>query len=470
MTTTPSTDQANALDRITDWHKSLNVDIVHCNGSGRSALSGCPKTPHTHATGHAPVISLGGLAGTGKTTLMQQLEDALGIQAVFGVPTHKAGAVLRKKLVGDQSHRVRTFHSLIYHMHATYHCALTGKQVRRVVDKCTCGQPDACECPARFDPCAPKADHVCHITESLSPERREHLGGHRDIVIIDEASMLSRANVEDIRSFGVPLILVGDYGQLPPVMDEMNPWTKNPEVRLTHIHRQNAESGILQAAYDVRQHGHLTQRRYGNGEAVRYPLSHPEMEGVFERWDPDPDRVIITHTNRLRAQVNASHHGEGPPHPGDRVVSLGGRPYDAVRVHPEGTSYRASSDFLLVHNGMTGTITHITDRGGPTLDMVVRLDDHVLATPGAPVHLLVGGCARAQFGAEKELSWASPERPKNSRLWDYAYALTAHKAQGSEFSQVIVMDEGISGGIYPQWMYTALTRAKEGVIVADYRR
>lgn len=470
MTTTPSTDQANALDRITDWHNSLDVDIVHCNGSGRSALSGCPKTPHTHASGHAPVISLGGLAGTGKTTLMQQLETALGVQAVYGVPTHKAGAVLRRKLLGDQSHRVRTFHSLIYHMHATYHCERTGRQVRRIVDHCTCRQKDACECPARFDPCTPKADHVCHIAESLTPERREYLGGHREIVIIDESSMLSRENVEDIRSFGVPLIVVGDYGQLPPVMDEMNPWTKNPEVRLTHVHRQSAESGILQAAYDVRQHGHLTRHRYGNGDAVRYPLSHPEMEGVFERWRPDPDRIIITHTNRLRAQINASHHGDGPLHPGDRVVALGGRTYDAVRVYPEGRSYRASSDFLLVHNGMTGTVTHITDRGGPTLDMVVRLDDHVLATPDEPVHLLVGACARAQFGAEKELSWASPERPKNSRLWDYAYALTAHKAQGSEFSQVIVMDEGISGGIYPQWMYTALTRAKAGVIVADYRR
>lgn len=470
MTTTLSADQANALDRITDWHASLDVDIVHCNGSGSRALPNCPRAPHTHASGHGPVISLGGLAGTGKTTLMRTLEKELGVQAVFGTPTHKAKRVLEGKLTGAQAHQVRTYQSLIYHMHATYHCEKTGRQVRRVVDHCSCGQTDSCECPARFDPCAPKADHTCHITESLSPERREYLGGHREIVIIDESSMLSREQVEDVRSFGIPVVLVGDHGQLPPVKADMNPWTRNPEVLLTQIHRQGLDSGILQAAHDVRRHGHLTQHRYGHGDAVRYPLSHPQMKGVLDRWEPGPNRIIITHSNRLRAEINASHHGGGPPCPGDRVVALGGRTYEAVRVYPQGTSYRASGDFLMVHNGMTGTVLNVTDRGGPALDMVVQLDDHVLATPNAPVCLLVGACARAQFGAEKELSWGSPERPRNCHLWDYAYALTAHKAQGSEFSQVVVMDEGANGGIYPQWMYTSITRAKDAVIVTDYRR
>ena len=471
MTITLSTDQANALDRITDWYNRLDTKLIHCNGNGPHAQPNCPKAPHTHSSGRAPVIAMGGLAGTGKTSLMQALERALGVQAVFGTPTHKAAAVLRKKLPGDQSARVRTYHSLIYHMHATYHCDVTRRQVARVIDHCSCKQTDACECPARFEPCNKLADHTCHISESLSAERREYLGGHRELVIIDESSMLSLKEVEDVRSYGVPVVLVGDFGQLPPVMDEMNPWTKNPEVLLTHVHRQGADSGILQAAYDVRRNGRLTQYRYGRGDAVRYRASDPVMHGVIERWQPGPDSVIITHSNRLRGDINSMLHGEGPLRPGDRVVALGGRTYETIRVIPDGASYRTTAQFLHVHNGMTGTVTHVHDRGGPTLDMVVQLDDHVLATPDEPVSLLVGACARAQFGAPKDLSWDSPLRPKNSRLWDYAYALTAHKAQGSEFEKVIVMDEGITGGgIYPQWMYTAVTRAKKGVIITDYRR
>lgn len=472
MTTmTLSTDQANALDYITDWYKNLDTNIIHCNGHKKMlGVGACPTMPHTHGTGTAPILALGGLAGTGKTTLMQALENALGIQAVFGTPTHKAAAVLRRKLTGDQSHRVRTYHSLIYHMRPVYHCDTTGKLVARIVDTCTCQQDDDCQCPARFEPCTPKADHSCKIREELAQERRRYLGGHREIVIIDEASMLSREQVEDVRSFGVPVILVGDYGQLPPVKAEMNPWMLNPDVVLTQIHRQGADSGILRAAHDVRAHGYLTSNRYGNGDAVRYRLSDPLMQGVFERWVPGPNRIIITHSNRLRAEVNAAHHGEGPLHPGDRVVALGGQPYDAVRVGMVGASYVATADFLQVHNGMTGTVRHVYDRGGPTLDMVVQLDDHVLATPDAPVCLLVAGCARAQFGAERDLWKNSPDRPKNSRLWDYAYALTAHKAQGSEFSQVIVMDEGAPGDTYARWLYTAITRAKDAAVIASYRR
>jgi ATP-dependent exoDNAse (exonuclease V) alpha subunit len=357
-------------------------------------------------------------------------------------------------------------------MSPLYHCDISGRRVRRVVENCTCGQSDACQCPARFDPCTTPATHeTCKVKEELTWERRQYLGGHHDVIIIDESSMLSEEQVEDVRSFGLPVILVGDHGQLSPVKADMNPWIKNPDVLLTQIHRQGADSGILEAAHDVRTHGYMTRARYGRGDAVRYPLSHPEMRGVFERWVPDPDRIIITHSNRLRAEINATHHGDGPLHPGDRVVALGGQPYDTVRVEMEGGTYRATRDFLLVHNGMTGTVRHVRDNGGPTLDMVVELDDHPLATPNVPVCLLVGAVCRAQFGAETDLWRNDPRRPKDSRLWDYAYALTAHKAQGSEFSQVIVMDEGITGGgIYPRWMYTALTRAKDAVIVANYRR
>lgn len=466
-----STDQANALDRINDWYASQPVTVVHCNGGSDlgSGLGTCPPVPHTHANGRtAPAISLGGLAGTGKTTLMRMLEQQLGVRAVFGTPTHKAAAVLRKKLGTDQGARVRTYHSLIYHMRPVYHCDTTGKLVRRIVDNCTCQQADACQCPARFDPCGGQPAHTCKIREELTEERRRYLGGHRDVIIIDESSMLSTAQVNDVRAFGVPVVLVGDHGQLPPVKADMNPWTKNPEVLLTQIHRQGADSGILEAAYDVRQHGHLTRARYGSGDAVRYRLSDPVMQGVFDRWENGPESIIITHSNRLRAEINAAYHGGGPPRAGDRVVALGGQVYDAPRMSLDNIP---TKEFLQVHNGMTGTVRHIHDNGGLTLGMTVELDEHVLATPGAPVCLLIGNACRAQFGAPADLWKNDASRPKDSVLWDYAYALTAHKAQGSEFDRVIVMDEGITtGGIYPQWMYTSLTRAKKGVVVASYRR
>lgn len=457
-----SPDQSKALDRMLEWYTALKTDLRHCGGG-----SECPMYEHTHGDGIAPIYSLGGWAGTGKTTLMEELDRNLHGDAVFGTPTHKAAGVLRRKLSGDQSVRVRTYHSLVYHMHGIFRCSVTGVIVTKQLGSCTCGQSDACECPMRFDPCGKGGEHTCHITQELKPERRQFLGGHRDIVIIDESSMLSKQQVEDVRSFGVPVLLVGDAGQLPPIKDAMNPWTMNPDVELTEIHRQGADSGILQAAHEVRKEGAMLRTSYGKGDAIRMQRHDPRTAALLERFTPGPDRALITYTNSLRARFNRQYHGEGPPREGDRVVALGGRPYEADLVELTGTSFRLLGMVIQVHNGMTGTIRRASQRSIVT-EMVVELDDHPLATADKPVLLYIGAAPTAQFGAQRELSHDSPQRPKGSHLWDYAYALTAHKAQGSEFAQVIVMDQ--KPPEYQQWMYTALTRASQAVVAVAYAR
>ena len=457
-----SPDQSKALDYMLDWYAGIKADLRHCDGG-----DGCPAYPHTHGDGRAPVMSLGGWAGSGKTTLMKELDRQLTGDAVFGTPTHKAAGVLRSKLPGDQSVRVRTYHSLVYHMHGIFRCSITGAVVTKQEGSCTCGQSDACECPMRFDPCGKGATHTCHITQELKPERRQYLGGHRDIVIIDESSMLSKAQVEDVRSFGVPVLLVGDAGQLPPIKDAMNPWTMNPDVELTEIHRQGADSGILQAAHEVRKEGAMLHASYGRGDAVRIRRDGPHFNALLERFTPGPERALITYTNSLRSTFNRAYHGEGPPREGDRVVALGGRPYEADLVELTGTGFRLLGTVIQVHNGMSGTLRKASQRSIMT-EMVVELDDHPLATPEQPVLVYIGAAPTAQFGAQGELPYNSPQRPKGSHLWDYAYALTAHKAQGSEFNQVIVMDQRPPE--YQQWMYTALTRASQAVVAVAYAR
>jgi exodeoxyribonuclease-5 len=454
--------QSKIIDEMIDWYEGLPKTWVHCNGS-----TDCPSWPHTHGVGRAPVKSLGGLAGTGKTTMMKELDLLLKGEAVFGTPTHKAAGVLRKKLSAEQAERVRTYHSLVYQMSGVFRCSVTRGFVSAVKAKCTCGQEDACECPMSFLPCGTGVKHECHVTQELKAEPRLHLGGHRDIVIIDESSMLSKEHVEDVRKFGVPVLLVGDHGQLPPIKDPMNPWTLKPDWELTEIHRQGADSGILQAAHDVRRSGKMTQVSYGSpkADAVRLRRTDPRIKALLDRFNPATEGAIITYTNKLRAEFNRAYHGEGPVREGDRVVALGGRPYEAARVRMEDGVPRATGEFVFVHNGMTGTVLKASARGVVT-ELTVELDDHRLAKPGDPVVILTGGVPTAQFGAEKELPFNSPQRPRGSHLWDYAYALTAHKAQGSEFDKVIVVDQ--KPPEYVRWLYTALTRAKKAVVVIDW--
>jgi len=464
-----SSGQETALDQIMAWYGRLPRTWTHCNGA-----TDCPKHPHTHGNGYeAPVYSLGGLAGTGKTTLMRVLDESIDGEAVFGTPTHKASSVLRKKLPSSQAARVRTYHSLVYQMTPVYRCDVTKTKVSTILEKCACGRgDDTCECPMKFLPCGKGVEHSCHVTVELREELRKHLGGHRDLVIIDESSMLSNRQVTDIMKFGVPILVVGDRHQLPPIKDPMNRWTSKPDVELTEIHRQGADSGILEAANDVRVNGRMMKNAYGGGEkpdTVRLTRNNPQTNALLDRFVPGRDGALITWTNKLRAVFNLAYHakvvGEGAPGPGDRVVALGGQPYEAARVRVDEGVPRATGEFIMVHNSMTGTVLKASERGFVT-ELTVELDDHPLAKPDDPVVILTGGCPLAQFGSETELAFNDPRRPKGSHLWDYGYALTAHKAQGSEFDKVIVIDQRPMS--YNQWMYTAITRGKKAVIVVDW--
>lgn len=462
-----SPDQEKGLDQILDWYRKQSRSWIHCNGA-----TDCPSFPHTHGTGAlAPVFAVGGWAGSGKTTLMRVLDETIDGEVMFGTPTHKAAGVLRKKLSPEQAERVRTYHSVVYQMTPNYRCTATNRLVMKISTKCTCGQEDACECPVTFLPCGSGGTHECKVTQELKAERRQHLGGHRDVIVIDESSMLSKQHVEDVRRFGVPVILVGDSGQLPPIKDAMNPWTLKPDVELTEIHRQGADSGILLAAHDVRRHGVMRQPSYGRGDAVRMVRSDPRVNALLDRFNPESDGALITYTNKMRAMFNRVYHdrktGGGPVTEGDRVVALGGQPYEADLVEMDDGVLRLKGEMIKVHNGMTGTVVKASVRS-IMAELYIQLDDHRLATPDNPVIIYTGAVPAAQFGAEKELPFNSPDRPKGSRLWDYAYALTAHKAQGSEFDKVVVVDQEPRD--YRQWMYTAITRAKEGLVVVDWTK
>ena len=51
------------------------------------------------------------------------------------------------------------------------------------------------------------------------------------------------------------------------------------------------------------------------------------------------------------------------------------------------------------------------------------------------------------------------------QTYDYAYAITCHKSQGSEYDKVLVFEEYLKGGDHARWLYTAATRAKEKLII-----
>ncbi|QQR51863.1 AAA family ATPase [bacterium] len=134
----------------------------------------------------SPFLTLGGYAGTGKTTLIGYLRQALGdldesAKVGFCAYTGKAARVLAAKLRDTSAVRrgdsVGTLHSLIYDAEDA-----GGGTVRWV--------------------------------------RKDKLD--RNLIIVDEASMVDESIWNDLLAFGIPVLAVGDHGQLPPVGSSFN--------------------------------------------------------------------------------------------------------------------------------------------------------------------------------------------------------------------------------------------------------
>lgn len=328
------------------------------------------------------VCAMAGYAGTGKTTVVADLISLFKGCAVCA-PTGKAAAVLREKGCPDAC----TIHSLIYDAERD-----TNNKVRFV--------------------------------------RRRNIAA--STVVIDEASMVDRKVFGDVCSFGVPVLCVGDHGQLEPIGDNPN-LMRNPDVRLEKIHRQAESSPIIRLATAFRQ-----------GRQVPYWRDPQERCAIVPRRDFSQHVMsgaqIICGFNKTRHAVNAQIRKERgwsseiTPCAGERIICL------------------MNNAHYGIFNGQQAVVLDNTHVGGRCVDLFVRLDD------GTETSI---PCLREQFGTDKKLEYHVDKR---ATYWDYAYAITAHKSQGSEFDSVLVLEE-ISQNWCPQrWRYTVSTRAKSKLI------
>lgn len=212
-------------------------------------------------------LTIGGYAGTGKTTIIRAIVEEYGTRdLVVCTPTGKAAHVLRSKGVD-----ACTLHSLIY--------------TPRGID------PDTGE---------------VIFKRNGNPMPR--------VVIVDEASMLDVRLVKDLESLVKHVLYVGDHGQLEPIGDDPG-LMRAPDIRLETIHRQAEGSPIIAFAHHVRT---------GND-----PRTFGDDARVQQGWSQDlaDFDVVIVGFNESRRRVNEwmrKQHGfSGPlPQPGERIICL----------------------------------------------------------------------------------------------------------------------------------------------------
>lgn len=386
---------------------------------------------------------LSGYAGTGKTFLIDYivrnvLRLKIGKEAVFVSPTGKAAANLLKNgtLAG-------TVHSLIY--------------VR-----------DGDE----FD-----VDENGEIIEreEIKFIKREKIDENIRLIIIDEASMINEEILYDLLSFNVKCLFCGDGAQLPPVSGSC-PLLQNPHYIMTEIVRQAADNPIIQVATLARQGQEIPYGAYGDKVCVvsRQIFKGKERKRLLMAADQ-----ILCGTNRTRNALNGEIRGyKGIAQ--DAYLPLAGEKLICTLNDWE-KPLDKEERFHLV-NGIIGVAEEVQESIDDLATMEFKADfmqesvkvpfDTGIFERGRYRHgygnravTLSSGMVVSEYNAEMLRRFKAVADEPICRF-EFAYAITCHKAQGSEFDFVIVFDESWAfGEERHRWLYTAITRAKEKLLI-----
>lgn len=386
-------------------------------------------------------ITLGGYAGVGKTTVTGKIINAVRDKfprIAFACFTGKAYKVLEAKLKAfgalQPTDYCGTIHGLVFNAR---------KRRKQRTEN----------------------DILIEQNEYTFHDKDEN--DEYDLIVVDEASMVNEILYNKLLEFDVPILAIGDHGQLPPVTGNFN-LMANPQIRLTRIHRQAEGDPIIRLSIIAREEGQIPFGDWNDRESGSVCRKTQDAEMINKHVDP-LEWVLIAGTNKKRVERNKWARWKlglpaEAPIVGDRVVCL-------QNVHARE-----------VFNGMTGTIAVIKDSDYLTskykhphfITLQVRMD--------AETDYFGREVLKYQFNQEKPLK-ETIVHPPHAReldpddfghLWDYGYCLTAHKSQGSEFDNVVVyeetgmrklMERTMGGEGWRRWLYTAVTRAKKQLII-----
>ena len=355
-------------------------------------------------TGRPQVFRLFGYAGTGKTTLARYFAEHVDGQVQFAAFTGKAAQVLRARGATN----ARTIHSLIYRPRG-----------EEAVEDETTGKTS--------------------INPTFSLNRQSPIARAK-LVIIDECSMVDEQLGKDLMSFGTPILVLGDPAQLPPISGGGYFTEHEPDILLTEIHRQARDNPIIRLALDVREGREFMRGDYGSAQVIG-------REDVNQELVMQADQVLVGR-NQTRRRYN------------QRLRELKGFSADYPQAGDKLVCLRNDPAKGLLNGSLWKVMSSARETVKPGLNLLVSPEEDDPERGIAKIKLL-----KAAFEDERpdEIPWATRKRYDE---FDYGYALTVHKAQGSQWGNVVLFDESWAFKETRQrWLYTAITRAAETLTV-----
>ena len=277
--------------------------------------------------------------------------------------------------------------------------------------------------------------------------------------------MASNELIKQLFKHRVYVICLGDPFQLPPINPEDdNHLLDKPHVFLDEIHRQAQESEIIRLSMAIREEKPL---ELFDGNDVKV-ISKKQMVNGMYTW---ADQILCA-KNETRININNEMREmlgrEGAPQDGDKVICL--RNYWDVASDNGDPLVNGTIGYL--KNSYSRTVNYpYWINGGGRFEVI---DSDVVTDTGATLsHLLLDKRlilegresldwkTRYALGKNEKTQWMVPKE------FTYGYAITCHKAQGSSFPKVLIIEENFpfQKTEHARWLYTALTRAEEKAVI-----
>jgi len=450
MTAALSADQAHAVSAFRQWWHT-------------------PDAPQ--------VFRLDGHAGTGKTTVVRAMVDSVACTAatvVYAAPTGKAAARLRER----GCFGARTLHSLLYFRPdeavlrdgelPSPGVSDTEREQRDLHHKTWV--PRLSGYPKWIYTEFNDSDAAESWFDSEKRPEFHKLGSPVELVVVDEASMVHPFVGEDLLREPVRILVVGDSAQLPPVKGEQFFTDDNRfpvDAHLTTVHRQSKGSGILAKATDIR-----------SGRGMCFGSTRcGQLNGLWVVDDPsevedaaplEADQILCA-TNSQRHAINTSVRASRgftvPLVIGDKLVALKNVAHFGVF---NGTLWTVVAfKFVRLPKFGNVVIAAMLQPNDVDPNAVPKLFEAPIRLPPAvaKAYLAAGGDTRVDKygGTTPDNAYGLPFG------FAYGYAITVHKAQGSEWDRVLIAgapnwcpEDWKGDGA--RWAYTALTRAKSAAI------
>ena len=366
--------------------------------------------------GNKQVFQISGAAGTGKTTLIRYLINEIKLEhdeVLFTAFVGKATLAMTRNGLN-----AKTLHSAI--------------------------------CYCKDEPVLDENGNVVteynrRVTKRVFTRRRK-IDPRIRLIVVDEGSMVPAKMADWLLKFKVPIIVLGDLNQLPPVIGDSF-FLKEPDVVLTQIMRQSSESPIPYFAQNVLQNG---TKCLSPGLQIGNKINVLSKADITPELLKDYD-VIICGTNKTRNNLNTyireRIYGRTQDYPviGDKLIC-------------RENDWTFSVDDVYLINGLIGYVTDIDLESISDYTMMIDFKPEFMDNEFKNVTL-----DRIYMGLS----------PNDKRLYrsnyhkfEYGYAITCHLSQGSQYNRVLVFNESFgTAEERRKWLYTAVTRAIDKVTI-----